>query len=159
MEYVHLHKVDKEKLEAFFREHWGSSQMVISSGVYQCDSLPGYACLADEHQIIGLVTYVDREGEREIISLDSIVEKRGIGSNLMELVESEASQLNIPKITLITSNDNIDALKFYQKRGYRMMAILKDAIEKARIIKPEIPLVGFYGIPIKDEILLEKPLR
>lgn len=159
MEYVHLHKVDKENLEAFFREHWGSNQMVISSGVYQCDSLPGYACLSDEHLIIGLVTYVDREGEREIISLDSIIEKKGIGSNLMELVETEASQLNIAKITLITSNDNIDALKFYQKRGYRMTAILKDAIDKARVIKPEIPLVGFHGIPIKDEILLEKVLR
>lgn len=157
MKYVNVKQLDKDKLNLFFQKHWGSSLMVISSGVFNCEDLPGYACISED-QIIGLVTYVDKNEEREIISLDSIIENKGIGSNLMELVESEARQHNIPKIKLITSNDNINALKFYQKRGYRMVQIFPNAIDKAREIKTQIPLIGFHGIPLKDEILLEKVL-
>ncbi|MFP3471139.1 GNAT family N-acetyltransferase, partial [Micrococcus sp. SIMBA_144] len=60
------------------------------------------------------------------------------------------------RITLITTNDNLAALKFYQKRGFVMTAIHRNAVEKARKIKPEIPLIGNDGIPIRDEIQLEK---
>ncbi|MDZ5470503.1 GNAT family N-acetyltransferase [Bacillus sp. 31A1R] len=156
MQYTKVEQVEKSKLLHFFTEHWGSPKMVISSGVYECDSLPGYVCLSDKQEVIGLVTFVDRGNEREIISLDSILENKGIGSNLMELAETDAKQANMDKITLITSNDNINAIKFYQKRGYRIVQVLCDAIDEARKIKPSIPLIGYHGIPIKDELVLEK---
>jgi len=158
VKYTKAEQVEKSKLLEFFTEHWGSPKMVISSGVYECDLLPGYVCLSDDQEIIGLVTFVDRGNEREIISLDSIVENKGIGSNLMELAETDAKQANIDKITLVTSNDNIHAIKFYQKRGYRIVHVLRDAIDQARKIKPSIPLIGYHGIPIKDELVLEKTI-
>jgi hypothetical protein len=61
-------------------------------------------------------------------------------------------------VWLITSNDNLNALRFYQRRGYRLAAVHRDAIVLARQIKPEIPLVGDFGIPLTDEIELEKLL-
>ena len=53
------------------------------------------------------------------------------------------------------SNDNPPALRFYQKRGFALVAVHANAVERSRQIKPEIPLIGRGGIPIRDEIELE----
>jgi hypothetical protein len=56
---------------------------------------------------------------------------------------------------LITTNDNLNALRFYQKRGLALVAVHRNALEESRRIKPEIPLIGSDGIPLRDEIELE----
>lgn len=88
-----INEENREKVVSFFREHWGSSEMVISSGIYQCEKLNGFI-FEENNQIIGLVTYVikDYENEIEIISLDSLSEGKGIGSALIEKVENIAKQ-------------------------------------------------------------------
>jgi len=49
-------------------------------------------------------------------------------------------------------------LKFYQKRGDNITKVIPNAVEKARKQKPSIPQFAENGIPIRDEILLEKYL-
>jgi hypothetical protein len=58
----------------------------------------------------------------------------------------------------ITTNDNFPALRFYQKRGFRIVAVHPGAVERSRVMKPSIPLWGIDSIPIRDEIELEIPL-
>jgi GNAT superfamily N-acetyltransferase len=147
------------KLTEFFTIHWGSPQMVISSGVFDCSTLDGFAILNGEEQIIGLITYVREMDECEIISLDSLEEGKGIGSALLQEVERAAIVSECERVKLITTNDNLLALKFYQKRGYELVKIHRNAVQRAREIKPAIPLIGHDGIPLKDEIELEKELR
>ncbi|WP_332646579.1 GNAT family N-acetyltransferase [Lysinibacillus sp. 54212] len=154
-----ISKHNKSAVTAFFKRHWGSTEMVISSGVFNCSRLDGFIYLDSEGEIIGLVTFVFREEECEIISLDSIVEGQGVGSQLLTRVEQEAIVTGCRKLTLITTNDNVHALKFYQKRGYRIVQILPDAVDEARKVKPTIPLIGNDGIPLKDELRLEKVLK
>jgi GNAT superfamily N-acetyltransferase len=148
----------KNKISEFFTTHWGIPKMVISSGVFDCSALNGFAVISEEDQIIGLITYVMNENECEVISLDSLVEGKGIGSALLQEVERIAVQNKCTRVKLITTNDNLSALKFYQKRGFELVKIHKNAVERARKIKPEIPLIGIDGIPLKDEIELEKVL-
>lgn len=148
---------NREKVMSFFKEHWGSSEMVISTGIYQYENLDGFI-YEENHQIIGWITYIIRNDEIEIIFLDSIQEGKGIGSVLWEKVENLAKQNKIKTISLVTTNDNLEALKFYQKRGYRITAIIPNAVKKARNIKPFIPLIGYDGIPINDELVLKKTL-
>lgn len=100
-----------------------------------------------------------KDNECEIISLDSIEEGRGIGTLLVQEVEKLASKKKCKLLKLVTTNDNVVALKFYQKRGFVLSRILRNAVEKARQIKPEIPLMGYDGIPIRDEIELIKDLN
>ncbi|RUL47280.1 GNAT family N-acetyltransferase [Lysinibacillus antri] len=150
--------VPKKHIIEFFSLHWGSPQMVISSGVYDCSTLDGFAILNENAQIIGLITYILEDNECEIISLDSIEEGKGIGTSLVQAVETLATEKNCTRIKLITTNDNLFALKFYQKRGYVLSRILNNAVEQARKIKPEIPVIGHDGIPIRDEIELLKVL-
>ena len=59
------------------------------------------------------------------------------------------------RIWLITTNDNINAIKFYQKCGFVFSAVYCDAIKNSRRIKPEIPLIGNFNIPIRDELEFE----
>jgi len=84
------------------------------------------------------------------------VEGKGIGSLLVQAVEQNAFGQGCTMITLITTNDNLHAIKFYQKRGYHLVEIIQNAVEQARAYKPEIPLIGYDGIPIRDEIRLAK---
>lgn len=156
MPIIHISQVPKKDVQAFFQTHWGSTEMVISSGIYDCSTLEGFAFLNDTHAIIGLVTYEIRGAECEIISLDSLEEGKGIGLCLVTAVEEQARQHHCTVVSLITTNDNLHALKFYQKRGYSLVEVLPDAVERARALKPEIPFIGHDGIPIRDEIRLQK---
>ncbi|WP_269920323.1 GNAT family N-acetyltransferase [Caldifermentibacillus hisashii] len=149
----------KNKIIDFFKLHWGSSEMVISSGVYDCSKLDGFAVVNGEDEIIGLITYIMKDNECEIISLDSIEEGKGIGTSLVREVEKLGLKEKCKLLKLVTTNDNLRALKFYQKRGFILSQIFLNAVEKAREIKPEIPLMGNDGIPIRDEIELIKILN
>ncbi|WP_088035057.1 GNAT family N-acetyltransferase [Evansella clarkii] len=152
-----IEDLPKNKIIDFFKLHWGSPEMVISSGVYDCSVLDGFAVVKEE-EITGLITYIIKDNECEIISLDSVAEGRGIGTSLVQEVEKLAVEKKCELIKLITTNDNLHALKFYQKRGYFLSKIMNNAVEEARKIKPEIPFIGNNGIPIRDEIELIKAL-
>jgi ribosomal protein S18 acetylase RimI-like enzyme len=158
MEIISLQEYPKKKVVNFFIQHWGTTEMVISSGIYDCSQLDGYVLINDQQDIIGLVTYILRGEECEIISLDSVEENKGIGTKLVQEVEKMSLKKGCKQITLITTNDNLNALKFYQKRGYHLTKVYPNAVEIARKYKPEIPLIGNEGIPIRDEIELQKHL-
>ena len=159
MELLAISEISQAKVIEFFKKHWGSTEMVISSGIYDCSQLNGYVVLDNKTEVIGLITYIITNDECEIISLDSTEENKGVGTSLIQAVEEIALRNKCNYINLITTNDNLLALKFYQKRGYVLAKIFRNAVEEARKLKPEIPLRGNEGIPIRDEIKLEKLLR
>ena len=115
-----------------------------------------YACEGDE--ITGLITYRLTGKEMEILSLDSLHERQGTGTALLSEAILKAKETGVRRICLITTNDNLSAMRFYQKRGFRMVRTYRDALDLARKIKPEIPLIGIDGIPLKDEIEFEMEL-
>ncbi|WP_249226730.1 GNAT family N-acetyltransferase [Alicyclobacillus mengziensis] len=105
---------------------------------------------------VGAATYNLEHDGCELISINATVEGLGAGSALISAVEQALQKAEVDRIWLITSNDNLDALRFYQRRGYRITAVYPDAIDEARKLKPVIPQVGYYEIPIHDELELEK---
>jgi len=153
-----IEEIPKDQLAAFWTSWWGSSKMVVSSGVYDCADLAGFAVLDDDAEIIGLITYDLRDGECEIISLNSTKEGKGIGTTLVSEVERVARENGCKLLRVTTTNDNLLALRFYQKRAFVLHRLICGAVDKARKIKPEIPLIGNDGIPIRDEIELAKIL-
>jgi ribosomal protein S18 acetylase RimI-like enzyme len=144
-------------MKALWRERWGSERNVVHGEVFYLENLPGFAAWMDGKPA-GLVTFDIRGTACEIISLDSIQPRLGIGSRLIEAVRENAREQGCRRLWLITTNDNLNALRFYQKQGFRLYALRPGAVETARKIKPEIPLVGEDGIPIRDEIELEMDL-
>jgi hypothetical protein len=79
-----------------------------------------------------------------------------VGTVLMETVAADAQRLRCHEIRLTTTNDNLDAIRFYQRRGLRLVALRAGAVDRARLEKPEIPRAGAYGIPLRDEIDLAR---
>ena len=147
----------RERINALIVRQWYTMQMVVHGESIDLGSADGYyACEGDE--IVGLITYRTAGNEMEILSLDSFQEGRGIGTGLLETVVAEARETGIRRIMLVTTNDNLAALRFYQKRGFDMCRFCRNALDQARNIKPEIPLTGMDGIPLKHEIELEMVL-
>ncbi|WP_079912370.1 GNAT family N-acetyltransferase [Paenibacillus sp. 32352] len=142
-----------EKLKAGMEALRGT--MIVSRGrVHILQELPGFAAMIGD-EIQGLITYHLREDECEIVSLDSKIEGKGLGTKLIQLVIEKARQKGCRRVWLITSNDNIKAIRFYQKRGFDLKAVYPDAITEARKIKPSIPWVGYDGIPVRHEVEFE----
>lgn len=131
---------------------------VVSRGVlHDLTALPG--CIAERNgERCGFAFYRVDSTECELVAIAATAQWRGIGSRLLAAVESAAAAADCRRLWLITTNDNADAIRFYQRRGYRLAAVHRDAIDAARRIKPSIPEVGNYGIPIRDELEFEKAL-
>ena len=147
---------DLPRLRQFWIEHWGSEEMITRGRVYRPEQLEGFVIEdADRAEWLGLLTFVIEEDECEVTSLDSLREGQGIGSRLIDQAIEEARIRGCKRLFLITTNDNLNALGFYQKRGFEMVAIYRGAVNESRKIKPGIPLVGYNNIPLRDEIELE----
>jgi quercetin dioxygenase-like cupin family protein len=136
------------------RDHWGSEKVVTRGKVWDTTQLPGFVALL-RGDPAGLATYRICDQECEIVSLDSLAEGTGIGTALVERVAQKARDQGCRRVWLITTNDNMDAVRFYQKRGFRLVAVHPDAFKVTRRLKPGLPETGIEGIPLRDEIELE----
>jgi ribosomal protein S18 acetylase RimI-like enzyme len=136
---------------------WGSPIVFSRGRVHDASRLAALVCEATR-EIVGLATYDIRDAECELVTIDAFTRGRGVGTMLLDAVIQAAKQNSCRRLWLITSNDNLSALRFYQRRGLRLLALHRGAIDEARRIKPEIPLVGDEGIPIHDELELELQL-
>lgn len=80
---------------------------------------------------------------------------RQIWQDAIERVKALAPAQGCKRLFLSTTNDNLEALAFYQKRGFRLIRVCPNAVDEARRLKPSIPLVAGNGIAIRDELELE----
>jgi GNAT superfamily N-acetyltransferase len=138
----------------FITDSWGSSISVSKGKVHNTARLPGFICRKND-KIIGLITYNIENNECEIVTLDTRINNKGLGTKLLNKVLDRAKENNCKRVWLITTNDNSDAIRFYQKRGFEWVGFYKDAMRVSREIKPEIPKFGNDKIPIKHEIEFE----
>jgi len=147
---------DADWIAQFITERWGAEFVAAHYEVYHCRDLPGFVATEGEKKV-GLLTYKIVAGDCEVVSLDSLQPCVGIGTGLIDAVKAVASESGCKRLWLVTTNDNMNALRFYQKRGFAMVKINRNAIEFARNLKP-VPLTGADGIPLRDEIELEMML-
>jgi DNA-3-methyladenine glycosylase I len=152
-----LTPADRDWVARHVAQQWGAEIVVVHGMIYHAAELPGFIAELDG-VAAGLITSHIAGDACEIVTLDSLIEGRGIGTALIEAVKAAAIAAGCRRLWLVTTNDNLHALGFYQKRGFRLVAVRLGAVDEARKLKPEIPLVGNDGIPIRDEIELELAL-
>ena len=110
-------------------------------------------------QIVGVLTYVVDGRACEILTLHADERRNGVGTVLIEKLKCVARDAGCTRLWVITTNDNVDALRFYQRRGFRLAELRAGAVDDSRArLKPEIPAIGDHGIPLRDEIELEQDL-
>lgn len=145
---------EKENLREVITKNWGSDIIVSRGRVYDVFQLPFLVAKSDKN-IQGFAVYSIENNECEIVLLESLVQNKGIGSKLLEHLTNLANEKGCRRVFLITTNDNIEAIKFYQKNGFKISNIYKGAVNEARKTKPQIPLIGYHDIPVEDEIEFE----
>ena len=149
---------DRKWMSSIWLQWWSAPFVVSKAGqIHHIDDMVGF--IAEEQGTpIGLITYTILDTECEITSLISLIEGRGIGTKLLHKLEDRARAQRCRRIWVITTNDNLQALGWYQKRGYRLVAIYRDAMNHVRQVKPELAVLGIDKIPLRDMIELEKIL-
>ena len=135
------------------RDRWGSERMAAHGVLYEPAKLEGFVAEdAGTGEPVGLLTYHRTPGACEIVTLDALVEGQGVGTALV----AAAAALGDARLWVITTNDNVHALRWYERRGFRVVAVHEGAVDQSRAtLKPEIPPAAPDGIPIRDEIELE----
>jgi mannose-6-phosphate isomerase-like protein (cupin superfamily) len=116
-------------------------------------ALPGF--VAEEGgRPVGLLTYRRAGAECELAFLAAVERRRGVGTALLRALVEEVG--GGARIWVVTTNDNLDALRFYQRRGFTLCAVRPGAVDEARRrLKPQLSAVGDFGIPLRDELELE----
>jgi GNAT superfamily N-acetyltransferase len=149
---------DREWVARYWRERWGSERLAVHDRIYDIKELSGFVAERDGVPA-GMLTYLVRGDECEIMTFDSVTRFAGTGTALIERVRTEAINQGCTRLTVTTTNDNLDALRFYQRRGFRLTMVEAGAVDRQRrYLKPEIPVVGEYQIPIRDELHLRMDL-
>jgi DNA-3-methyladenine glycosylase I len=142
---------DLPRLRQFWREHWAGEEMIVHGNVFRPEQLEGFV----NDDWTGVVTYAVSATGCEIVSLDALKEGGGIGTALIEAVAADARRRGCDRVFLSTTNDNLHALGFYQRRGFELVCVRRGAVSESRLRKPGIPLMGDNDIPLRDEIELE----
>jgi ribosomal protein S18 acetylase RimI-like enzyme len=145
---------DREWALGVVRE-WGADYVVSRGRVIHAAELPGFCAVGPNGKRLGLATYEIAGEECQLVTLHAFERFRGIGTSLLSAVRDAAAAADCRRLWLITTNDNLDALRFYQRRGLELVAVHRGLREVAQRLKPSIPLIGEFGIPILDEIELE----
>jgi len=146
----------RPQLAEIVEREWGTTEIISRGEVHDLSRSPAVFCLEAE-RVVGLATYEISGGECELLTIDAFETQRGIGSRLLDAVAEQARAAGCRRLWLITTNDNLDAIRFYQRRGLRLVAVHPGAVDRARLLKPQIPLVGNYEIAIRDELEFELP--
>ena len=148
---------DRVAVEAFLGAH-GSLQVARRGELL--DPLDHPAMLAWVGDVlVGVATYVVDGKACELLTLHAQHQFAGVGTALVEAVVRAAREAGCRRLWVVTTNDNVDALRFYQRRGFRLTQLRPGAVDVSReTLKPEIPPVGAHGIPLRDELSLELTL-
>jgi ribosomal protein S18 acetylase RimI-like enzyme len=134
---------------------WGSTFVASRGRLHGLRELPALA-VRGRGRLLGLAFYKIEDGECELVALDAMTPGAGSGTALLEAVAGRARADGCSRLWLVTTNDNMHAMGFYQRHGMRLVAAYPGAVDEARArVKPEIPAIGIDGIPIHDEIEFE----
>jgi len=139
---------------------WGSIR-VVSRGrlIEDVTRLPGFVAEAPTGSPIGFALLRFEEDDAEIVVLQSLGQGRGAGTALLDAARADAEGAGCRRVWLVTTNDNLHALRFYQRRGWDWIAMHRDAVCESRRLKPEISALGAHGIPIRHELEFELALH
>jgi ribosomal protein S18 acetylase RimI-like enzyme len=157
----HVRAVDADE-RGWLAEHlvltWGSTEIVSGGRMRDASQLAALMC-TDGEELLGLATFEIAAGECELLTIEAFSRREGVGSALLAEVIEAARAGGCDRLHLVTTNDNVGAQRFYERHGLRLVAVHRGAVDAARALKPEIPLLGEGGVEIHDELELELRLN
>ena len=143
---------ESDWVRAVMRERWGDEIAAGRGRIWRPAELPGFVAAADSGERAGLATYAVEGDTAELVTIDALRPGAGVGRLLLDAVAEAARAAGAGRLLVMTTNDNLGALRFYQRAGFRLAALRPGAVDDARSLKPAIVATGAGGIPIRDEL-------
>jgi len=109
---------DRHDIEEICDRAWGETEIDAFGRTF--DVLAGHNLVAiADGKLAGLISLALDRGELAIVLLSVYPEYQGsgVGGALVEAAAALASERRLPSLKVATSNDDIAALYFYQRRG------------------------------------------
>jgi len=157
MEIISLTDEYKEKVERIVVESYSGMKIAVHRELFDLRDLPCLIALSEEQEILGYCYYRFSNNECEIMAIETLNKNVGVGSALIIAVKEIANAQNCNRLYLTTTNDNTNAFRFYQRRGFTMCAVRWNELDYSRKLLP-IPLIGDDDIPALHEIEFEMAL-
>lgn len=148
------HGVFVERLSV---RHWADKRVVCGGRLYDNLELPGFVAVKDGRPV-GFLTYHRKGPVMDLVAIACRVQRRGVGTALVKALLRLALRAGCRQVRVAATNTNLAALCFYQRLGFTLLRVRRNALERARRIKPSIPRVDANGIPIRDEVVLMRQL-
>jgi len=152
-----IRDVDRAFIAHFIGQHRLPASIVSRGRLHDAPTLPGFVAFRGS-EATGLLVYTLEQGDCEIVLLHMAVDRIGLGSSLLREAKKTARKAGCSRVWVVTGNDDTRALRFYQRNGFRLVALHRDARDQAREVSPQIPRIGRDGIPVHDELELELDL-
>ena len=133
---------------------WGSRMIARKGELLDSSTLPGFVAVRDGDRV-GLVLFCVRGEAYEIASVWTAVRGERIGRALMQRCFDDARGRGCRRVWLITTNDNVGAIAFYQHLGMDLCGFFRNAVATTRRLKPSIPLRDEFGVGIDHELEFE----
>lgn len=146
---------DRAAIDALHEREWGGPYVVAHDTRYDLRTLPTLVAVDGAGAVVGALAHHGDNDGLEVVSLVAATPGGGAGTALLTAAADVARAEGRARMWLVTTNDNLRALRFYQRRGLRLVGVDRGAVDRARRLKPAIPVVGEDGIPLHDELILE----
>jgi GNAT superfamily N-acetyltransferase len=145
-----LQPEDRAWLSHLVDDAWGLPVVGIS-GTYDPSTLPGFAAVAN-NELVGAITYHCIADTCEVITLNAVTPGQGVGTALLDAVRQVAKGAG-RRLRLITTNDNVRAIEFYQRRGMDLVALHRNFVDVVRRHKPDVDVHATgSGIPFRHAL-------
>jgi ribosomal protein S18 acetylase RimI-like enzyme len=147
---------EREKIQEFVKRFWGEQEQLTFDKKFTVAKLPAYVAKS-EKDVIGFVSFAEVDDAIIIVALGVLPKYQNaeVGKSLTKKVETEAKRHGKKKLLVSTSNDDLPALAFYQRLGFQIYEVKPNVIAE----KHDTILKGIGGLPIRDELRLQKTLR
>jgi ribosomal protein S18 acetylase RimI-like enzyme len=147
---------EKEIIRTLVRRFWGEPEQLTFDRKFVVAELPAHLAKSGSI-IIGFASFAEANDAIIIVALGVLpqYQNAGVGKSLIDRVEAEARALQKKKLLVSTSNDDLPALAFYQSLGFQIYEVKPNVIAQkhGKILK------GIGGLPVRDELRLEKLLQ
>ena len=145
---------DVEVLQGLVKRFWGEPEQLMFDQRFIVTEYPAIVAECD-NKIVGFIFYAPFREEVVLIMAVGVLPQyqgRGIGRSLISQVEKFAKEQGRQRLFVVTTNDNLPALAFYQRLGFQLFEVVPNVVsQKLGGIFP-----GFANIPIRDELRLQK---
>ena len=154
---LEMRPMARERLNELLNMRWPEQNMFLCGRFVAPEDVEGIGAFTGE-RLHGMATWMSTSRIMHIIAVNAFTEVRGVGLSLVEAMIRHGRESGIGLLRATISNDNVTALRFYQKRGFRVTGLNRGIFDIMRHAKPSIPVMGLDGIPMHDEFELELEL-